>query len=101
MAEKRLRLLKSKLQKDSRYKNDYFEFMNKIIAANDAEIAPPVECENGGRWYMPYFGIYHPKKGKIRVVFDCAAKYKDTSLNDHLLQGPDFINVAASRVVCL
>ena len=38
-------------------------------------------------------GVYHPKKtNKIRVVFDCSAKYHEMSLNQHLLNGPDLIN---------
>lgn len=40
-------------------------------------------------WYIPHHGVYHPKKHKIRVVFDCNAAYQGTSLNKQLLQGPD------------
>lgn len=37
-------------------------------------------------------GVYHPKKRKLQVVFDCMASYQDTSLNKELLQGPDLTN---------
>ena len=44
-------------------------------------------------WYIPHQGVYHPRKPeKIRVVFDCSAKYEGTALNDHLLTGPDLTN---------
>ena len=40
---------------------------------------------------MPHHSV--PKKeDKIRLVFDCSAKYQGKSLNDYVLQGPDFIN---------
>ena len=47
----------------------------------------------GKTWFIPHHGVYHPHKpGKIRVVFDCSAKYKGKSLNDLLLKGPDLTN---------
>lgn len=44
-------------------------------------------------WYLPIFGVYHPKKPtQIRVVFDSSAKCDNVSLNDVLMTGPDLIN---------
>ncbi len=44
-------------------------------------------------WYLPHHPVFHPQKpGKVRVVFGCAANFKDTSSNDQLLQGPDLTN---------
>ena len=55
----------------------------------------PVDLQDvsSKKWYIPHHGIYHPHKpGKIRVVFDCSAKYQGKSLNDLLLHGPDLTN---------
>lgn len=50
-------------------------------------------AEEGKAWYLPHHGVYHAKKpDSIRVVFDCSARFRGTSLNDQLLQGPYFTN---------
>ena len=42
----------------------------------------------------------HPKKpNKVRVVFDASTKYKNDSLNNHLLKGLDLINNLVSILI--
>ena len=65
--------------------------MDEVLSRGDAEEGP-VLAQEGVKWYIPHHGIYHPKRKKIRVVFDCSARFKGTSLNDHLLSGPDLTN---------
>ena len=44
-------------------------------------------------WYLPHHPEIHPHKpGKVRGVFDAASRYRNTSHNDQLLEGPDLIN---------
>ena len=81
MAEQRLRHLKKRMEKDQEYKQDYTTFMNSIIEQGYAERVPKEEVDKtGSSWYIPHHGVYHPKKQKIRVVFDCSAKFEGESL---------------------
>ena len=69
--------------------------MNSITAKGFARKVPShlIPAQTGQVWYIPHHGIYHAKKpNKIRVVFDCGARFGGTSLNDKLLQGPDLKN---------
>ena len=65
--------------------------MNEMIE-NDFCERVPVYDVNKPSWYIPHHGVYHRVKKKIRVVFDCSAKFNGKSLNDCLLTGPDLIN---------
>ncbi|VDI56133.1 Hypothetical predicted protein [Mytilus galloprovincialis] len=65
---------------------------NPILDNNHAELAPPLH-EHEECWYLPLFGVYHPKKpDQIRGVFDSSAKCNGVSLNSVLLTGPDLTN---------
>ncbi|XP_042264714.1 uncharacterized protein LOC121895540 [Thunnus maccoyii] len=89
--EQRALHLNKRLQKDSSFHADYMAIMNDLVAKGYAERVPEedVEHSDGKVWYIPHHGIYHPTKGKTRVVFDCGARFQGTSLNAQLLQGPD------------
>ena len=83
-------MLLQRFKKDKEYEAKYKDFMSTIIINGDAEL---VEDHKDNAWYIPHFGVFHPKKpGKIRIVFDCAAKTDGKSLNDYLLAGPDMMN---------
>jgi len=89
---RRAKTLDRSLQSDIVKREHFLEFMQNLIDNNHAEIAPQLK-ERSECWYLPVFGIYHPKKpGKIRCVFDSSAKFGDISLNKVLLQGPDLNN---------
>ncbi|XP_062600914.1 uncharacterized protein LOC134262527 [Saccostrea cucullata] len=95
----RLNHLKRKLKRDQTYQEHYKTFMREVLERGDAE---PVSSDgvSGNTWYIPHHGVYHPKKpGKLRVVFDCSARFKEASLNEYLLTGPDLTN-ALTGVLC-
>ncbi|XP_045215794.2 uncharacterized protein LOC123566038 [Mercenaria mercenaria] len=102
MAEHRFSSLKKRLIHDSQYKSHYFTFMNNLIAKGNAERVSDTDIavNSGHKWYIPHHGVYHPQKpNKVRVVFDCSAKFKGESLNGHLLSGPDLTNLLVG-VLC-
>ena len=76
--------------------------MNDIIHKGHAERVPHkvFDLDDGSVSHIPDHGVYHPqKKDKIRVVFDCSAKFRENALNDRLLQGPNLTNTLVG-VLC-
>ena len=81
-------------QRASNLKRKLKTFMSDLLNKGYAVEVPEDEHNrNDGRvWYIPHHGVTHPQKGKLRVVFDCAASFQGKSLNKELLQGPDLTN---------
>ena len=91
----RLNSLLRTLRRKPQMSKDYVEFMGKILAKGHASRVLKANTKEGkGQvWYLPHFGVYHPKKPEqIRVVFDSSAEYEGTSLNKELIAGPDMMN---------
>ncbi|XP_031548597.1 uncharacterized protein LOC116286276 [Actinia tenebrosa] len=98
MAETRLMLLKKRLLKDHKLLTKYTETMEQYISRGHAEKVQASDHKEQSnrtspRWYLPHHPVMHQQKPeKVRVVYDCAASYNGTSLNEQLLQGPEYTN---------
>ena len=92
LAEHRLKLLRKRLVKDPELYSTYSAFISDLLDKGYAKRVPEDRRnrDDGKVWYLPHHSVVHPKKPeKVRVVFDCAARYRGTSLNDRVLRGPD------------
>lgn len=95
MAEKRLQSLGKRLDKDEDLKERYTTEIRKLLKNGYAEEVTKEDMNraDGKVFYLPHHPVHNPKKPeKTRIVFDCAAKYCGSSLNDHVHQGPDLAN---------
>ena len=92
MALKRANNLHMSLSRNEVKKQHFVTFMKGMLERGHAEVAPLLQ-DGEEVWYLPVFGVYHPKKkDKIRIVFDSSATYQGLSLNKVLMTGPDLIN---------
>ena len=67
--------------------------MDKSMKSGFVEEVPARELNSQNpTWHLPIFCVEQAKKSKFRLVYDASARYKGTSLNDVLLQGPDLNN---------
>ena len=73
----RLKSVRKKMTKESKYCDDYLKFMKKLFDAGHTRMVPNERLHKEA-WYIPHHGVYHPMKKKFRVVFDCSAE-KDVS----------------------
>ena len=93
-ALRRLQSVERKLAKDDNlaqlYKKKIADYVQKGYCRKLTDVEAATTTPK--TWYLPHFAVTNANKpGKIRLVFDAAAKSGGTSLNDALLAGPDLL----------
>ena len=94
-AEARLQHLKRRFSRDPGLEAKYRAVIDDYVIKGYARTLTPEEAARKSNitWYLPHHPVFNVNKPhKCRVVFDAAAKFNGTSLNDQLYQGPDLAN---------
>ncbi|XP_062557907.1 uncharacterized protein LOC134222769 [Armigeres subalbatus] len=94
MAVRRLVSLERKFAKDQaladRVRDKIHEYERKGCApkATQAELD---SCDRDRLWFLPLGVVQHPRKQKVRLIWDAKATVNGVSFNSRLLKGPDLL----------
>ncbi|XP_070855366.1 uncharacterized protein [Drosophila suzukii] len=91
MAHRRLINVEKKLKRNGQLALEYDRIIKDYVSKGYARKLQQdeVAVTSDRLWYLPHFGVENPNKpGKVRLVFDAAAKVGGTSLNSALDKGP-------------
>ena len=99
LAVQRLQSLEKRSAKNEDLKTKYHKTVKQCIDKNHATKIPPEDLTSEKASttpiinYIPHHAVLNQyKPDKVRVLYEAAAKYRNCSLNDHLLKGLDFLN---------
>ena len=86
--------LHAKFRKNPKLQTSLQGQIDNLLSKGYAKKLSPAEAEQstGPVWYLPIFTTTNPNKpGKVRLVWDAAAKSNGVSLNDFINCGPDML----------
>ncbi|XP_062714070.1 uncharacterized protein LOC134290872 [Aedes albopictus] len=95
MAVRRLEALERKLvskpELERRVREQIVEYVHKGYA-HKASLSELTSVDAERVWYLPLGAVTTPRKpGKVRLIWDAAAKVGNVSFNSKLLKGPDLL----------
>jgi len=91
----RLGLLEKRLQRDPELGEAYKKTIDTDLEKGYIKRLTKEETADQAKrtWYLPHHPVLNPNKpGKVRRACDVVAKYQGSSLNSHLVSGPDLLN---------
>ena len=90
MAESRLLSTERNLKKKEFVGKEYQKTIETYVEKGYLCKVPEAEAPPPEIWYLPHLPIVKMSKSttKVRIVFDCSAKYNGISLNDVIHAGP-------------
>ncbi|XP_065086466.1 uncharacterized protein LOC135708344 [Ochlerotatus camptorhynchus] len=95
MALRRLECLERRMSREPALKENVLQQIEDYQAKGYAHLATEEDLANADprrTWYLPLGVVTNPKKpGKVRLIWDAAAKVDGISLNMVLLKGPDLL----------
>ncbi|XP_049302713.1 uncharacterized protein LOC125775825 [Bactrocera dorsalis] len=90
MALFRANCLRKRMQRDHDLAETLHTKIRDYIQKGYIRRLGPLDSAVKKYWYLPIFAVTNPNKpGKVRLVWDAAAKVNGVSLNSMLLKGPD------------
>ncbi|XP_062541544.1 uncharacterized protein LOC134209563 [Armigeres subalbatus] len=93
MALRRHQCLQRRMEKNPTLRENISRQIQEYVEKGYAHRATPADLENANPrrvWFLPLGAVTNPHKpGKVRLVWDAAAKVSGVSLNSALLKGPD------------
>ena len=94
-AERRLNQICRKFQANPEFFKMYAQNISSYVEKGYIQKLSDEEAQefSPNTWYIPHHGVTNVNKpGKVRIVFDAAAKSQGQSLNSNLFSGPDLLN---------